>query len=70
MSRHRRFSDSAGFTRHCWECVHAKDWETRSVTGDWATCELTGRHVGKCDSPNNICSRLPAGCEYDDGMDK
>lgn len=67
MSRHRRFTDGAGFTRHCWECVHAKDWMERSVTGYWGTCELTGRYVGKTDSPNNQCSRLPTTCEYDDG---
>ena len=65
MTAHRRFADSAGYTRHCWECVHAKDWEERSVTGYWGTCELTGIRVGKCDSPNNPCSHLPLACEYE-----
>lgn len=61
----RRFSDAAGYTRHCWECRHAKDWEKRSVTGYWGTCELTGIRVGKYDSPNNPCSRTPNACNYD-----
>lgn len=64
MAKHRRFADSAGFTRHCWECSHAKDWEGRSVTGYWATCELTGRSVRKFDSPNNQCSHVGPECDY------
>ena len=63
MSRHRRFSDGAGFTRHCWECVHARDWVASYV----ARCELTGRTVTKTDSPNNQCCHLPIECDYDDG---
>lgn len=66
MSR-KRFADTAGFTRHCWECKHAKDWEERSITGYWGTCELTGIRVGKYDSPNNLCSHLPSGCDYETG---
>lgn len=25
--RHVRFTDGAGFTRHCWECANATDWD-------------------------------------------
>ena len=62
VSRHRRFTDGAGFTRHCWECVHAKDWD-----GECGWCELTGWVVHKTDSPNNQCCHLPVECDYDDG---
>lgn len=63
----RRFSDAAGYTRHCWECKHAKGWcrHKTSIDGNVATCELTGITVGKYDSPNNPCSRTPNGCDYD-----
>ena len=68
MGRHRRFTDGAGFTRHCWECEHAKGWEYRhTILGHSATCERTGSTVYKYDSPNNQCSHLPIGCSYDDG---
>lgn len=64
---HRRFSDAAGYMRHCWECKHAKGWcrHETSIDGNVATCELTGAKVGKYDSPNNPCSRTPNGCDYD-----
>ena len=61
----RRFADAAGYTHHCWECEHAKDWEKRSVTGYWGTCELTGIRVGKYDSPNNPCSHVGNECRYE-----
>ena len=63
----RRFSDAAGYTRHCLECRHAKGWcrHKTSIDGNVATCELTGAKVGKYDSPNNPCSRTPNGCDYD-----
>lgn len=63
----RRFADAAGYTHHCWECEHAKDWEKRSVTGYWGTCELTGSRVGKYDSPNNPCSHVGDACRYETG---
>ena len=62
MSRHRPFVDNAGYTRHCWECNHSRNWF--DVFGE---CELTGKRVHKFDSPNNQCSHLPAGCEYEYG---
>ena len=62
MSRHRRFTDGAGFTRHCWECGHAHSWF--DVFGE---CELTGKRVYRFSSPDNQCSRLPASCEHEYG---
>lgn len=64
---HQRFSDAAGYTRHCWECVHAKDWTeaSKAIGGSRATCELTLRPVWKYDSPSNPCSHLPIGCDYE-----
>ena len=64
----RRFSDAAGYTRHCWECAHAKGWErTGEIDGDRATCELTSRFVHRYDSPNNLCCHMPGACEYEGG---
>lgn len=62
----RRFTDAAGYTHHCWECEHAKGWcrHKTSIDGNTATCELTGATVGKYDSPNNPCSRIPDGCDW------
>jgi hypothetical protein len=62
----RRFADAAGYTHHCWECEHAKGWcrHKTSIDGNTATCELTGATVGKYDSPNNPCSRIPDGCDW------
>ena len=64
-----RFTDSAGYTRHCWECAHAKEWEEMSpvIGGYRGTCEITLLPVQKYDSPNNPCSHLPSTCRYDDG---
>lgn len=64
MSKHRRFTDSAGFTRHCWECSHAKQWTPNVISGPFGWCELTGRSVGKFDSPNNQCSHVGPECDY------
>ena len=62
----RRFSDAAGYTRHCWECSHAKGWKrVNTIDGHEARCELAGVAVGKYDSPNNPCSKTPNGCNYD-----
>lgn len=60
-ARHRRFTDLAGFTRHCWECAHAKGW-----ADDMAACEATGRFVYKFDSPNNQCSHVGIECDYEE----
>lgn len=62
----RRFTDGAGYTRHCWECKHAKDWEDRphAVYEKRAKCELTGVTVDKWMSPDNPCSHVPNGCDY------
>lgn len=65
MSAHRPFADTAGYTRHCWECKHAKDWEERPVNGDRAMCDAIGAHVYKYDSPNNPSCHLPLACEYE-----
>lgn len=58
MSRHRRFCDGAGFTRHCWECDHSTDWR-----GGVGRCGQCGIVVDKYDSPNNGCSKA-GGCGY------
>lgn len=58
MSR-RGFTDAAGYTIHCLECVHADGW-----TDGRGRCDLTGRIVYKADSPNNQCSRLGFDCRY------
>ena len=66
MSRHKRFTDGAGFTRHCWECVHATNWrKVISLDGHEADCELTGHRVEKHSSPNNQCSHVGIGCRYE-----
>ena len=51
MSKHRRFADGAGFTRHCWECSNATDWDGKD---GW--CAAYDMHVTRYDSPNNVCS--------------
>ena len=67
MSR-KRFADTASFTRHCWECRHAKHWHKDMFSkADVAICELTGQGVEKYYSPNNQCSHLPSGCDYEIG---
>lgn len=57
--RHRPFWDNAGYRRHCWECVHSKEWN-----GERGRCELGNIRVDKYDSPNNPCCRLTAVCDY------
>lgn len=52
MSRHRRFADGAGFTRHCWECANASGWD-----GKDGHCEAYDMAVTRYDSPNNVCSK-------------
>lgn len=64
MSRFRPFTDNAGYTRHCWECVHSKDW-VRDLSGHYARCEITGACVERYDSPNNPCCHLPNECRYE-----
>lgn len=51
MSKHRRFEDGAGFTRHCWECSNATDWDGKD---GW--CAAYDMPVTRYDSPNNVCS--------------
>lgn len=68
MSNHKGFTDLAGFTRHCWECEHAKGWRNGAFgVVCIAKCELTGLMVEKYDSPDNQNTHLPIGCSYDDG---
>ena len=55
---HRKFTDGAGFTFHCWECANSDEWR-----GDIGKCAKTGIAVGKYDSPNNGCSNA-GGCGY------
>ena len=65
-SKHRRFADNAGFTQHCWECVHARGWHRGQFShDDVAVCELTGKGVGKFYSPNNQCSHVGVECRYE-----
>lgn len=65
MARSRSFTDAAGFTRHCWECTHAKGWRKGMCYADIAKCELTGRAVEKYSSPNNQCSHIGIECRYE-----
>lgn len=62
------FADGAGFTRHCWECRHAKNWRKSLFGIDVATCELTKQAVDKYESPNNQCSHLGIECDYETGV--
>ena len=65
MARHRPFTDGAGFTRHCWECAHARGWRKGQFSkADIAMCELTHHVVEKFGSPDNQCSHVGVGCEY------
>lgn len=64
----RRFADAAGYTRHCWECRHARGWgKEETIDGPCGTCELTGRPVFKYTSPNNPCSHVGNECRYETG---
>jgi hypothetical protein len=68
MMARKRFTDGAGFTRHCWECVHAKDWHKGFGYIPTATCEVYGITVERTDSPNNCCTYVGKICySYDDG---
>lgn len=73
---HRPFTDRAGYTRHCWECKHAQEWEfdntatcvsrkQNEIGGafDFVQYDKTLIQVGKYDSPNNPCS-IAGGCEH------
>lgn len=65
MGGRKRFTDGAGYTRHCWECVHAKDWEC-IFDKFVATCEVHDIAVGKDESPDHSYDAL--WCKsYDDG---
>ena len=64
MSRFKPFADKAGYTRHCWECVHAVGW-VRDLSGYYARCEVTNQCVNRYDSPNNPCCHLPIECRYE-----
>lgn len=66
MANHKRFSDNAGYTRHCWECKHAVGWhKTNTMDRFEAICDRSGRKVGKYDSPNNPCCHL-LHCGYEE----
>lgn len=69
MGRRKRFTDSAGYTRHCWECIHATDWRKGLYGIPIATCELSGKNMEKYDSPNNPCRWMPRECRYETEMD-
>lgn len=63
--RHRRFVDGAGFTRHCWECANATDWD-----GKDGFCTAMDMPVERYDSPNNTCSKARGCFSYREmGMD-
>lgn len=67
MMPRKRFTDGAGFTRHCWECVHAKDWHDGLFNTRGATCEVYDIGVDKTDSPNNVSTYVGKICgSYDD----
>ena len=65
MSRHKRFADNAGYTRHCWECIHATDWRKGLYNVPIATCELSGKNMEKFDSPDNPSRWMPRKCRYE-----
>lgn len=69
MAKHKRFADRAGYTRHCWECVHAKGWQMGYGYNVIARCEMTDGLVGKYDSPYNPCCHLDCGSYYDGSDD-
>lgn len=60
-SRHRRFTDGAGFTRHCWECANATDWR-----GKDGRCTAYDMSVTRYDSQNNTCSKARRCYSYRD----
>ena len=67
MRKHARFADGAGYTRHCWECIHAEHWK-RDDFGRWmADCPVLDKHVEQFDSPNNGSSKAAECMDYDDG---
>lgn len=70
MNKHRRFADGAGFTQHCWECIHAKDWH-EDLMVKYAICEVYGICVEREDSPNNGSNYIGKICSsYDRGEGK
>lgn len=64
MAKHRRFTDSAGFTRHCWECAHAKQWTPNVISGPFGLVRADGAVRGKVRQPNNQCSHVGPECDY------
>ena len=58
---YKRFADKAGFTQHCWECVHSADWD--ALTGRCGRCTVYGIDVDKYDSPNNCSTYLGKICD-------
>jgi hypothetical protein len=62
MARRKRFCDGAGFTQHCWECIHAKDWHEGFGYVKCATCEVYDMTVEKTDCPNNGSSYIGKIC--------
>ena len=64
--RHRPFTDTAGYKRHCWECVHAKCWVQITTIGGWtAICDIDGSTVHKHSSSNNPCLHTGVRCNYE-----
>lgn len=59
----RPFTDSAGHTRHCWECVHSCEW--RAMRG-W--CEAYEMTVTRQNTPDEHLDKV-AGCEHYDRRD-
>ena len=61
---HKRFSDSEGYVRHCWECAHSYGW---SKCYGW--CSISEKPVSKYDSPSNPASPV-GGCIHYRHVDK
>lgn len=62
----RPFTDTAGYTRHCWECNHAREWTKMDHFDGWdAICNIDGRIVHKYFSPNNPCCPVGTRCNYE-----
>lgn len=61
---HKRFMDGAGFTRHCWECVHSHDWN-----GHIGFCDVNGRCVSKYDNPYNYLTIAGSCGHYSNGKE-
>lgn len=55
----KKFTDNAGYTRHCWECANSR---FKKIDGTYyGHCLARSMDVEKYDSPNNPCS-FAGGC--------